>query len=156
MTPDSQYAITYLDALECVIGGEPTAIALDVAGQVVEYVVSPLPLASEQVLGIGVLKGRLVVSLGIEPTPAPGPRHTTAVLLDLPGAKESFAVEVGRVVGFVRVLREDGAHTSEGHPTVTTADGRRIRWFDVLQMFGPLTATTRARSGVLSLIGAPR
>jgi len=154
MRADGHYVITYLDALECVIGGEPTALALDVAGQVVEYDVSPLPLASDHVLGLGIHQGHLIVSLGIEPAPGPERRRTTAVLLDLPGAKEAWAVEVTRVVGFVRVHREDGSETASGVGSVTTEDGRRIRWLDARQMFGALA--TAGRHSAASVRGAPR
>jgi hypothetical protein len=153
MRAGGQYVITYVDALECVIGDTPTALALDVAGQVVEYDVSPLPLACDHVIGLGVHKGRIVVSLGIEPAPSAGRRRTTAVLLELPGAKESFGFEVGRVVGFVRVMREDGSETVDGHGSVTTADGRRIRWIDVRRIFGPLAAAGRSHGAALR--GAP-
>src|SRR5438309_11345433 len=82
-----------LRALECRVENGGIAIPVESVGQIVEYDVAPLPLARGAVRGLGLVDGKLVVSLGIGRC-AEGRRHTKGVLLRTSDATGHWAIEV--------------------------------------------------------------
>jgi hypothetical protein len=111
-------------ALECRTESGTFAIAVDAVGQIVEYDVAPLPLARGSVRGLGLVEGRLVVSLGIGPRPE-GRRRTKGLLLRTAKADGHWALEVAEVVSFVEVVTSGG----EG-ARAATDDDRELAWID--------------------------
>src|SRR5262245_45583374 len=93
--------------LECRIGKAPIAIPTEAVSQIVDYdVASPAPLASPWVSGIGVHAGRVVVSIALHASPCaalPLRRRARGVVLELPGARAGFAIEVSQVLSFVEL-----------------------------------------------------
>jgi hypothetical protein len=114
-------------ALECRVEAGTIAIPVDAVGQIVEYDVSPLPLARGAVRGLGLVDGKLVVSLGIGRC-ADGRRHTKGVLLRTAEASGHWALEVVEVLSFIEVAAPS-AHGG-GTVRVATDDARDLRWID--------------------------
>jgi hypothetical protein len=114
-------------ALECrVEHGRSVAIPVEAVGQIVEYEVAPLPLAQGVVRGLGLVDGKLVVSLGVGLRPE-GRRRTKGVLLRTAEASGHWAFEVTEIVSFIDVE----APRTRGASRVMTADTREIAWLDV-------------------------
>ncbi|HEY2516311.1 MAG TPA: hypothetical protein VGI39_35815 [Polyangiaceae bacterium] len=118
-------------ALECRVDGGTIALSVEAVGQIVEYDVAPLPLARGAVRGLGLVDGRLVVSLGIGRAPPVERRRTKGLLLRTAEASGHWALEVLEVLSFV----ETGAPSAdEKGPCVSTDDARRVAWVDVEQL----------------------
>lgn len=129
---DAPAARRRMRALECRVDGGTIALAVEAVGQIVEYDVAPLPLARGAVRGLGLVDGRLVVSLGIGRSASAARRRTKGLLLRTAHeASGHWALEVLEVLSFV----ETGAPaTDEKGPCVSTADARRVAWVDVEQL----------------------
>ena len=118
-------------ALECRIENGGVAIPVDAVGQIVEYDVAPLPLARGAVRGLGLVDGKIVVSLGMGRVGS-GRRRAKGVLLRTANDTGHWAFEVTEVLSFIEV-DEPAAGTSERGRhgmTVATADARELAWID--------------------------
>jgi hypothetical protein len=82
------------------------AIPVEAVGQIVEYEVAPLPLARGAVRGLGIVDGKLVVSLGVGRR-ADERRRTKGILLRTEGASGHWAFEVIEVLSFIEVSPDD-------------------------------------------------
>ncbi len=130
--------------LECRIGKAPIALPTDAVAQIVDYdVASPAPLASPWIGGIGVHAGRVVVSVSLGPSQRgalPRRRRTRGVVLNTPGARAGFAIEVSQVLSLVdlEVLALPRAASELGLPIWLcegrNAAGRKLGWIDVNAM----------------------
>src|SRR5262245_45521161 len=85
---------------ECLIVKAPFAVPTEAVAQIVDYdVASPAPLASPWIAGIGVHAGRVVVSISLAASlrgALPRRRRTRGVVLNTPGARAGFAIEVSQ------------------------------------------------------------
>jgi hypothetical protein len=135
--------IAALAALECVVDGQSIAIASDAVGKIVEYEVSPLPLAREPLAGIGVLDGQIVLSLAplsvVDTRPR---RHTKGIVLRT-SAAGVWTLEIAGVVAFVEATITAGSR----HPTrpwlarAKTPDGREVVWLDVADLLRAISVS---------------
>jgi hypothetical protein len=132
--------------VECVAAGERVVVDADAIDQIVEYALSPLPLARPEIGGIAVHGEELVLSvaLGVHTpdagaSPDPKERSTKALLLAArrDGAAR-WALEIDDVVSFVRVRRGDAGGRAAWLPSARTADGRDVLFVDVPRMLAEL------------------
>jgi len=136
---------THVAALECIVNGNSILLASDAVGKIVEYEVSPLPLARAPMAGIGVLDGAIVLSLAPFSAPDTTPRRKTKgiVLRMGDGAVGTWTLEISGVVGFVDATVTAGSR-SPSRPWVaraTTRDARDIVWLDVADMIHAISAS---------------
>src|SRR4051812_12770226 len=116
-------------ALECRVESGGIAIPIDAVGQIVEYDVAPLPLARGAVRGLGLVDGKIVVSLGLGRVGV-GRRRAEGVLLRTANDTGHWAFEVTEGLSFIAV-DEAGGDTGGGRGvTVSTADSRELAWID--------------------------
>ena len=116
-------------ALECRIENGGIAIPVDAVGQIVEYDVAPLPLARGAVRGLGLVDGKIVVSLGFGRIGG-GRRRAKGVLLRTANDSGHWAFEVTEVLSFIEVGEpREGMNGGRG-VTVSTSDARELAWID--------------------------
>ncbi len=140
---------SYLHAIECVAHGARVALAADAIERIVEYEVSPLPLAGPWVAGFAAHDAFVIVSVRLQSgTRTNARRQVKAALLttnttEFQGSsrRTRWAVEVDEVLTLVRVKPSqlDPRSEPEGDappwlgPAITT-DGRAVQWLDVAYM----------------------
>jgi hypothetical protein len=132
--------------VECVAAGERVVVDADAIDQIVEYAISPLPLARAEIGGVAVHGEELVLSValpvrkGDAGTPSHKAERSSKALL-LAARREGaarWAVEIDDVVSFVRVRREEAAGRAGWLPPAKTADGRDVVFLDVPRMLADL------------------
>jgi hypothetical protein len=84
------------------------AIPVEAVGQIIEYDVAPLPLARGAVRGLGLVDGKLVISLGVGRR-AEERRRTKGILLRTSEAVGYWALEVVEVLSFIEASPDDTA-----------------------------------------------
>jgi chemotaxis signal transduction protein len=134
---------SFTPGLECVVAQERLVIPSAAVQQIIEYEVSSLPLASDQIGGFGVHAGQVVISLrlcGWGP-PARGCRRAKGVLLAVADRSSRWVVEVSEVVAFVDAAPESKRKSHRWSSSAVTRDGRSVSWLDVEAMLRELVAT---------------
>ncbi len=121
--PSSPPAALRVRALECRLERGSIAIPVEAVGQIVEYEVAPLPLTRGAVRGLGIVNGKLVVSLGVGACDE-GRRRTKGILLRTAEPYGHWAFEVSEVISFIEVEPPRAGR-------VRTVDAREIAWLDV-------------------------
>jgi hypothetical protein len=113
------------------VEGGNVAIPVDAVGQIVEYEVAPLPLARGGVRGLGLIDGKLVVSVGPgRGRPREGRRHVKGVILRTANSTEHWAFEVLEVLSFIEVTTPE----KRGGACVVAGENRELVWLDVEEM----------------------
>jgi chemotaxis signal transduction protein len=144
-----------VSGLECRVGKAPIVVPVEHVVQIIDYETSPLPLARRWISGVGLYDDRLVMTVGLVAEGATGPqparRQTKGVLLNVPGSKVAWALEVQEVVVLVKAAvierRRNEPRTGDLPPWIgraRTSDGRSIAWIDVAAMLSDLTSPPRA------------
>jgi hypothetical protein len=146
MSTRSERAGGYVAGLECLVGDGRVVIPMSVVEQVIEYDVSPLPLARKGVRGLGMHAGALVVSIGVDGTiavGATGHRKTKGVLLRALPSPVRWAVEVIDAVAFVELDEARASRSSDpASPWLRTAksrEGREVSWLDASRFVSELS-----------------
>lgn len=143
----------FVHAIECVAHGARVALPADVVERIVEYEVSPLPLAGPWIAGFAAHDAFVIVSIRLSSGAARGPssrRSAKAALLtvrsDAAHQRTRWAVEVDEILSLVHVRPNalDPRVEPEGEfppwlASATTAEGRLVKCLDVdsmLRSFG--------------------
>jgi hypothetical protein len=137
-----------LFGIECIAGGERVVVRADAIEQIVEYAVSPLPLARPEIAGLAFVGEELVLSVTISGGAArrEADRATKAVLFTTRrDGVARWALEIDDVLSFVRVKREDGEGRAAWLPKAKTTDGRPVLLVDVTSMIAALGGEEASR-----------
>jgi hypothetical protein len=128
-----------LFGIECVAGGAHVVVHADAIDQIVEYAVSPLPLARAEIGGIAVHGEELVLSVVLAERAPSAKRNTKALLLaSRQEGSARWGLEIDDVLSFVRVRREARGGRAAWLPAAKTADGRDVLFVDVPRMIAEL------------------
>ena len=155
MPVSSAAADELVSGLECRVGKAPIVVPVEHVVQIIDYETSPLPLSRRWISGVGLHDDRLVMTVCLVAERATGPqparRRTKGVLLNVPGSKVAWALEVQEVVVLVTAAvierRQSEPRTGDLPPWIgraRTSDGRSIAWIDVAAMVLDLTSPPRA------------
>jgi chemotaxis signal transduction protein len=132
--------------LECVVADQRLVIPSVAVQQIIEYEVTALPLTREQIGGVGVHAGTVVISLRLCGWSVPQQRCRSAkgVLLGVAGRPTRWVVEVSDIVAFVEAVPDRG--TSRAWTCkATLRDGRSVSWLDVDALLRELEAKIAER-----------
>ena len=130
---------SFLHAIECVTNGARVVLPAEAVERIVEYEVSPLPLAGPWVSGLAPHDAGVIVSVRLDLAGRTSTRrHAKAALLaGSATARTRWAVEVDEVLSLVHVKagRIDPRAEGEGDAppwlaSAITADGRTVRCLD--------------------------
>jgi len=127
-----------LEGIECVCGGARVVVPAQHVDQIVEYDVSPLPLARKWIAGVGVHAGDLLVSIAVGGA-REGRGRVKGILLRGPaGVGARWAFEVDDVLVLTKVRASRAATALDGGPRWIAGglreNGERIGWLDVPAM----------------------
>jgi hypothetical protein len=133
---------SFVHAIECVAQGTRVALPADSIERIVEYDVSPLPLAGPYVAGLAQHDACVIVSVRLSREGASsGTRRAKAALVaGASSARTRWAVEVDEVISLVHVKAADAGRSTlaAGAPSwlaaALTADGREVHCVDVESM----------------------
>ena len=139
--------------METTLTTSPMLGPVQLAGQVVEYEVVPLPLVRSGVRGVALHENRVLISLGLGPDQARRQRRPArGVLLSLPGVSGWYALEVDRLGTLGQLRRAPPSTATESAWWVRALDeqDRPHFWFDaeafVRALLAPLpTLATSSR-----------
>lgn len=92
-----------IEMLQCSVARAEIAIPRSQVARIVEYTVAPLPAAAQYVGGLGLIDGRLAVSVALTPALGRARRRALGVLLAAAGALP-WIVEVTAIGGFARAV----------------------------------------------------
>ena len=135
----------FATGLECRIGRARLAIPMTSVDRIIEYKISPLPLARQWIGGIGVHEGMLVISVAL----VAGESHRTrgafskGIILNVANSQLGWALEVHETFSFVRATvlprRKEADSQLPGWITgAKTDEGRSIGWIHVPAMLAEL------------------
>jgi hypothetical protein len=140
---------SFVHAIECVANGARVVLPAEAIERIVEYEVSPLPLAGPWVAGLATQDAYVIVSVRLDLSDVTiGRRRAKAALLTGSSkARTRWAVEVDEVLSLVHVKaarRDPRAEVEDDSPpwlaNAVTADGRDVRCVDIALMLRSLGA----------------
>ena len=140
---------SFVHAIECVTNGTRVVLPAEAVERIVEYDVSPLPLAGPWVSGLAAHDAGVIVSVRLELTARNGRatkrRAKAALLTGSSTTRTRWAVEIDEVLSLVHVKagRVDPRAEGEGDAppwlaSAITADGRTVRCLDTAFMLRSL------------------
>ncbi len=126
------------------LGKRLIAIPLELAGQVVEVRVEPIPLARNSVRGVAFHEDQGLVVLRLASSAKADTDTVVAIRIELPVLPVRCAVEVDGLAGIARLRR---ATPREGAPAWwidgVAEDGRSVVWIDIASLLHGAFATRK-------------
>jgi chemotaxis signal transduction protein len=133
-----------LEGIECVCGDARVVVPAQHIDQIIEYEVSPLPLARKWVSGVGVHSGDLLLSISLRGRHEGRTRVKGILLRATAGVASRWVFEVDEVLMLAKVRASRAALGMDGGPRWVCGalrdDGGRIGWLDVPAMLVDLGA----------------
>jgi chemotaxis signal transduction protein len=131
-----------LEGIECVCGSARIVVPAQHVDQIIEYEVSPLPLARKWVNGVGVHAGDLIVSISLRERAAGRTQVKGILLRGTAGVAARWAFEVDDVLVLTKVRASRAAMGMDAGPRwiagALRENGERVGWLDVATMLADL------------------